>query len=77
MILNREKEKISELKIEFAETGLVGLDIKVPRLTPENAEPILRDIKRTLENCGRLSLLDEFVVTLSAEYIEIPMGDGR
>ena len=71
------KEK-TEPKIEFAETGLFGLDIKVPGLTPINAEPIIRDIRRTLENCGQLSLLDEFAVTLSAEYVEIPVeGQNR
>ena len=71
------QEKTVEQKTEFAETGLVELDIKVPGLTPENAEPILRDIKRTLENCGRLSLLDEFTVTLRVEYIEVPMAEAK
>ena len=63
------KEKTAEPKI--VESGLVGLDIKVPGLVPENAKPIMRDIRRTLENCGRLNLLDEFTVTLSVEYIEV------
>jgi len=64
------KEKTAEPKIKFAETGLVGLDIKVPGLVPENAKPIIRDVRRTLENCGSLSLLDEFTVTLGVEYVE-------
>ena len=67
------KEKTAEPKIKFAETGLVELDIKVPGLVPENAKPIMRDIRRTLENCGSLSLLYEFTVTLRVEYIEIPV----
>lgn len=67
------KEKIAEEKTEFTETDLVKLDIKVPGLTPENAKPILRDIKRTLENCSTLCLLDEFTITLCVEYIETPM----
>ena len=67
------KEKTAEPKIKFAETGLVGLDIKVPGLTPENAKPIMRDIKHTLENCGSLSLLDEFMITLRVEYIAVPV----
>lgn len=70
------KEK-TEPKIEFAETGLFGLNIKVPELTPENAEHIIRDIKRTLENCGQLGLLDKFAVTLSAEYTEILVGGSK
>ena len=70
------KEK-TEPKIEFAETGLFGLDIKVPGLTPINAEPIIRDIRGTLENCGRLGLLDEFVATLRAEYVEVPIAEAK
>lgn len=69
-------EKNPEPKTTFVETGLVELDIKVPGLVPENAEPIMRDIRHTLENCGRLSLLDEFVVTLRAEYYEKVLIEG-
>lgn len=65
------KEKTAEPKI--VESGLVGLDIKVPGLTPENAKPIMRDIRRTLENCGNLSWLDEFMITLRVEYIAVPV----
>lgn len=68
-----KKEKTAEPEIKFTETGLVGLDIKVPGLTPEKAKPIMRDVRRALENCGSLSLLDEFIITLSVEYIEVPV----
>lgn len=71
--MSKEKTAESEQKIEFAETGLAELDINVPGLTPLNAKPIIRDIKRALENCGSLSLLDEFTITLSVEYIEVSM----
>ena len=66
----------AEQKIEFTETGLVGLSINVPGLTPENAQLIVRDIRHTFENCGRLSLLDEFAVTLRVEYIEVPVEEA-
>ena len=68
-----KKEKTAEPEIKFAETGLVRLDIKVPGLKPENAKPIMRDVRRALENCGSLSLLDEFMIMLRVEYIEIPV----
>ena len=64
-----------EPKIEFTETGLVGLSINVPGLTPENAKDVRRDIRRTLENCGSLRLLDEFVATLRVEYMEVPVEE--
>lgn len=72
MILNatRKKEKTPGQKIEFAETGLVGLDIKVPGLTPEKAQLIARDLRFSLENSAKLNLLDEFVITRSTEYVE-------
>lgn len=77
--MKQEKIAEPEQKIKFVETGLVKLDIKVPGLVPENAKLIVRDIRHTLENCGRLNLLDEFVETLRAEYYEevVRMGEAN
>lgn len=72
----KSKTAKTEPKINFVESGLVELNIKVPGLVPENAKPIMRDIRHTLENCGRLSLLDEFIVTLRAEYYEEVLTEG-
>lgn len=65
-----KKEKTVEPKIKFAETGLVRLDIKVPRLVPEKAQLIIRYLRFSLENSAKLNLLNEFVITRAMEYIE-------
>lgn len=59
------------------ETGKVELIVKVPHLIPENAKNVMRDVRRALENCGRLSLLDEFTETLRVEYIETPIEEVK
>ena len=65
--------KTPEPKISYVETGLVELSIKVPGLLPENAKTIRRDVRRTLENCGSLNLLDEFTEVSMVEYREVPI----
>lgn len=66
----KEKTAEPEQKTKYVENGLVELNVNVPRLIQENTKLIMRDIRHTLENCGRLNLLDEFVETLRAEYYE-------
>lgn len=58
-------------ELKMVETGKVELIIKVPHLTPENAKVIMRDVRRTLENSGRLDLLNEFTETVMVEYREV------
>ena len=61
---------------KIVETGKVELIVRVPNLLPENAKPIMRDLRHTLENCGHLSLLDEFTATLKVEYYEEVLIEG-
>ena len=65
------KEKTAEQKITFVEIGKVELNIRVPNLIPKNVKGIVRDIRRTLENCANLNLLDEFAEEWVMEYKEI------
>lgn len=57
-------------ELKMIETGKVELIIKVPHLTPENAKVIMRDVRHTLENSGRLNFLNEFTETMMVEYRE-------
>ena len=65
----RDREK--EQKTKMVETGNMELNVKVPNLLPEEATVIARDVRRTLENCARLEMLDEFVETRAVEYKEV------
>ena len=64
------KTKIAEPKISFAETGKIELNFRVPNLLPGAIIHIVRDMRRTLENCADLNLLDEFIETRTVEYRE-------
>ena len=55
---------------KMVETGKFELTVKIPYLMWGNAKYIMRDLKRVLEKCGRLDLLDEFTETLMVEYRE-------
>ena len=59
--------------MKMVKTDTVELNVNVPNLSPENAKLVARDVRRTLENCGKLNLLNEFVETRIAEYIEVPI----
>lgn len=65
-----KKEKASEPKISFVETGKVKLIVRVPNLSQENARIVARDVRFTLENSAKLNSLNEFVMTTATEYIE-------
>ena len=54
----------------FVETGKVELNVLVPNLSPGAVIHVLRDMRRTLENCATINLLSEFVVTRIVEYKE-------
>ena len=69
------EQKTAEQKITFIETGKVELNIWVPNLIPKNVKHIVRDVRKTLENCSRLSLLDEFAETRTVEYEEVLIGE--
>lgn len=45
--------------------------IEVSKLSRESARIIARDVRRTLEKCARLKLLDEFVMTQGVEYVGV------
>ena len=60
----------------FVETGKVELNVRVPNLSPGAVIHIVRDMRRTLENCACLNLLGEFVETRTAEYKEIPIEEA-
>ena len=64
------KEKTSEPKISFVETGKIELNFRVPNLLPGAIIHIVRDLRRTLENCANLNLLDEYIETRTVEYRE-------
>ena len=65
-----KKEKASEPKISFVETDLVELNLKVPHLSPQNAQIIARDLQYTLKTSAKLQLLNEFIETRIVEYRE-------
>ena len=67
------KEKTAEPKITFIETGKIQLNIRVPNIFPKNIPHIVRDIRKTLESCASLNLLDEFAETRIVEYEEVPV----
>ena len=67
------KEKTAEPKTIFVETGKIELNIRVPHLYPDAIIHIVRDIRKTLESCASLNLLDEFAETRIVEYEEMPM----
>lgn len=56
---------------KIVETGKVELIVTVPNLSPKDAQIIARDVKRTLENCGKLNLLEEFVEIVKVERVEV------
>jgi len=66
------KIKIAKTEISFVETGKVELNFRVPNLLPGALIHIVRDMRRTLENCANLNLLGEFIETLRVEYKEVP-----
>ena len=68
------KTKISEPEIEMVETGTIELSVKMKTLRRETALSVERDIRRALQNCASLKQLDEFVVTRTVEYAEVPVG---
>ena len=65
------KEKTAEPKIKFVETGKIELNIRIPNIFPKNIPHIVRDIRRTLENCASLNLLGKFAETRTVEYEEV------
>ncbi|MEA1957740.1 MAG: hypothetical protein U9N01_05235 [Euryarchaeota archaeon] len=69
------KEKIPESKISFVETGKVELNFRVPNLLPGAIIHIVRDMRRTLENCANLNLLNEFIETRIVEYEEVSVKE--
>ena len=69
------KTKIAEPEVKMVETDKVELTMRAPNLSPENAKIIARDVRRTLENCGRLNLLNEFAIVARAEYAEVPVEE--
>lgn len=70
-------KKNPEPKITFVENGKIQLNIRVPNIFPKNISHIVRDIRKTLENCAALNLLDEFAETRTVEYEEVKMGAGH
>ena len=64
----RAREKEKEVKISFVETGKIELNFRVPNLLPGAIIHIVRDMRRTLENCADLNLLDEYIETRTVEY---------
>ena len=69
--MSKTKTKQSETKM--VKTGYMVLNVRVPDLLPEEAKAVVRDVRRTLENCGSLNLLGEFTEVLTPEYIEVPV----
>jgi len=69
------KEKIPESKTSFVETGKVELNFRVPNLLPGTIIHIVRDMRRTLENCANLNLLNEFIETLTVKYEEVSVKE--
>jgi len=71
------KEKTPEPKTSFVETGKVELNFRVPNLLPGAIIHIVRDMRRTLENCANLNLLNEFIETRIVEYDEVPAEEAN
>lgn len=71
------KTKIAEPQMKMVKTDTVELNVNVPNLSPENAKLVARDVRRTLENCGKLEMLDEFVEILRVEHAEVPMEEAN
>jgi len=71
------KTKIAEPEISFVETGKVELNFRVPNLLPGALIHIVRDMRRTLENCANLNLLDEFIETRTVEYEEVSVKEAN
>lgn len=67
------KIKMTKSKIKFVETGKIELRLRVPGVSPENIKFIVRDTRRTLENCARLNQLNEFSETMIVEFKEVPV----
>ena len=63
--------------MKMVKTDTVELNVNVPNLSPENAKLVARDVRRTLENCGKLEMLDEFVEILRVEHAEVPMEEAN
>ena len=58
------------MKTKLVETDKIELTIRVPSLLPSNVSQVVLNIRRTLENCASLHLLDEFIETRMVEYRE-------
>ena len=71
------KEKIAEPKISFVETGKIELNIRIPHLYSGAIIHIVRDMRRTLENCADLNLLGEFIETQIVEYEEVSVKEAN
>jgi len=71
------KIKIAKTEISFVETGKVELNFRVPNLLPGALIHIVRDMRRTLENCANLNLLGEFIETRIVEYEEVPVKEAN
>ena len=71
------KTKTAEPKTSFVETGKVELNFRVPNLLPGALIHIVRDMRRTLENCANLNLLGEFVETRTVQYKEVPIEEAN
>ena len=71
------KIKIAKTEISFVETGKVELNFRVPNLLPGALIHIVRDMRRTLENCANLNLLGEFIETRIVEYEEVSVKEAN
>ena len=76
-ITEKSKTKTAESKTSFVETGKVELNFRVPNLLPGALIHIVRDMRRTLENCANLNLLGEFIETRIVEYEEVPVKEAN
>ena len=64
-------------KTKLIETGKIELNIRVPHLYSGAIIHIVRDMRRTLENCADLNLLDEFIETQIVEYEEVSVKEAN
>ena len=71
------KIKTAEPETKMVKTGNMELNIRVPNILPQNANLIARDVRRTLENCAALRVLDEFAEAQIAEYAEVPVEEAN
>jgi hypothetical protein len=76
-ITEKSKIKIAKPEISFVETGKVELNFRVPNLLPGAIIHIVRDMRRTLENCANLNLLGEFIETRIVEYEEVLVKEAN